>query len=164
MATRIEHRATFAHSLDDVFTAQTDERALRARLDRVGGERAELRDHEVTDRGVRYTLVQGIAADKLPSIVRSLRSGDIAVVRTHIWTRSGDRCTGRVTADVADLPGRITADTDLRPEGDGCVETTRGEVVVRVPLVGGKIEKFVAEQVTDLLEAETRAARQWLAQ
>ncbi|WP_197320518.1 DUF2505 domain-containing protein [Saccharomonospora sp. NB11] len=163
MATRIEHRATFSHSVADAYAAQTEADALRDRLRQVGGEQSELRDHEVTEHGARYTLVQGIPADKLPSIVRSLRSGDLSVRRRHVWTREGDRATGTVTVEVSDVPGRITADVELVPSGSGAVQTTRGEVSVRVPLVGGKIEKFVVDQVTQLLESEARATERWLA-
>ncbi|MGW9308762.1 DUF2505 domain-containing protein [Saccharomonospora azurea] len=165
MATRIEHRATFAHSVADAYAAQTDAEALRARLRQVGGERSELRDHEVTEHGARYTLVQGIPADKLPSLIRTLRSGDLSAQRRHVWTREGDsdRATGTITVEVADIPGRITADVELAPGGTGSVQTTRGEVSVPVPLVGGKIERFVVDQVTQLLESEARATEQWLA-
>ncbi|EIE97266.1 DUF2505 domain-containing protein [Saccharomonospora glauca] len=163
MATRIEHRATFPHSAADTYAAQTEERALRARLARIGGDRAELRDHETSEHGARYTLLQGIPADKLPSLVRTLRSGDLTVRREHVWTRQGDRYTGTITVAVADVPGRITADVELVPSGDGCVQTTRGEVSVRIPFVGGKIENFVAEQVTQLLDTEALATKQWLA-
>jgi hypothetical protein len=163
MATRIEHRATFAHDTADVYAAQTDEQALRARLERLGGKHAELREHVVTESGVRYTLSQGIAADKLPSLVRSLHSGDLIVRREHVWTDLGDRYTGTIAVAVSDVPGRITADVELAPSADGCTQLTRGEVAVRIPFVGGKIESFVVDQVTRLLETETDFTKQWLA-
>ncbi|WP_298176688.1 DUF2505 domain-containing protein [Saccharomonospora sp.] len=163
MATRIEHRATFAHDVADVYDAQTGERALRARLEQIGGAHAELRGHEVTEHGARYTLIQGIAADKLPSLVRNLHSGDLIVRREHVWTVLGDRRTGTITVGVSDVPGRITADVELSSNAEGCVQTTRGEVAVRIPLIGGRIESFVADQVTRLLELEAHFTTQWLA-
>ncbi|CAM2880820.1 DUF2505 domain-containing protein [Saccharomonospora xinjiangensis] len=163
MATRIDHRATFTSGAEDAYAAQTEEQALLARLELVGGEHAELRDHQVTEHGARYTLLQAVPSDKLPSLVRTLRSGDLTVRRTHVWNREGDRFTGTVTVEVADIPGRITADVELAPSGAGSVQTTRGEVSVRVPFVGGKIESFVVDQVTRLLESEARATEQWLA-
>ena len=39
----------------------------------------------------------------------------------------------------------------------------RGSVDVRVPLVGGKIESFIATQLVDLLIAEQRFTTAWLA-
>jgi hypothetical protein len=36
------------------------------------------------------------------------------------------------------------------------------DVTVRVPLIGGKIEEIVADQVRRLLEAETQFTVRWL--
>lgn len=163
MATRIEHRATFPHSAADTFAAQTDERALWTRLRQVGGKNAQLRDHAVTPEGARYTLVQGIGSETVPALVRTIHSGDLAVRRHYVWHAADDRYTGTVTVDVADLPGRLAAEVDITPTDTGCVQRTHGEVSVRVPLVGGKIERVVVEQVTALLAREAELTEQWLA-
>ena len=42
------------------------------------------------------------------------------------------------------------------------VQVTRGEVTVRIPLVGGKLEGVIAEQVTTLLEREAEFTTSWL--
>ena len=39
----------------------------------------------------------------------------------------------------------------------------RADVVVRVPLLGGKIEAVIADQVQQLLAAETAFTLEWLA-
>ncbi|WP_007024393.1 DUF2505 domain-containing protein [Saccharomonospora iraqiensis] len=164
MATPIEHRARYVHGTDEVFAAHTDERALRARLARTGGPHAELPTHETTADGVRYTLVQGIDAAKLPGAVRRVHRGDLVVHREHSWTDHGTgRYTGTVAVHVADLPGRLTADTEITSEGEHSVVCTRGSVAVRLPLVGGRLENVVAEQVTRLLDAEAEFTVQWLA-
>src|SRR5690606_40560648 len=123
--------ATFAHDTADVYAAQTDEQALRARLERLGGKHAELREHVVTESGVRYTLSQGIAADKLPSLVRSLHSGDLIVRREHVWTDLGDRDTGTIAAAVSDVPGRLTADAQPAPRTHGGTHRPRGGIAAR---------------------------------
>ncbi|WP_019819014.1 DUF2505 domain-containing protein [Saccharomonospora saliphila] len=167
MATPIEHRATFAHAPAEVFAAETDPRALRARLDRLGGTHTELSAHAETDDGVRYTLVQGVPADRLPAAVRKLHSGDLLVRREYTWTvggaEEGEAYSGSVVVHVGELPGRISARTGVTRSGDESVLWTRGEVVVRIPLVGGKIESFVAEQIRALLAREADLTAQWLA-
>ncbi|HET6501650.1 MAG TPA: DUF2505 family protein, partial [Amycolatopsis sp.] len=40
---------------------------------------------------------------------------------------------------------------------------TSGEVRIRIPLVGGKVEGFVADQVTNLLQGEAEFTARWLA-
>ncbi|WP_019811670.1 DUF2505 domain-containing protein [Saccharomonospora halophila] len=164
MATPIEHRARYVHGTDEVFAAQTDERALRARLAHAGGSHAGIPTHETTADGIRYTLVQGIDTAKLPGAVRRVHRGDLVVHREHTWTDHGTgRYTGTVAVHVADLPGRLTADTEITAEGEHSVVRTRGSVAVRLPLVGGTLENMVAEQVTRLLDAEAEFTVRWLA-
>ncbi|MEU3273843.1 DUF2505 domain-containing protein [Saccharomonospora sp. NPDC006951] len=163
MASRIEHRATFSSGVADVFAAQSSEQALRARLAEIGGTNARLEEHTVTDDGVRYVLLQGVAADKLPQAVRALHKGDLAVRREQRWRRSGEGYTGTTEVGVSGIPGDITATTELTPDGSGTAELTKGEVKVRIPIVGGRLEGFIAEQVTNLLRSEADFTAKWLA-
>jgi hypothetical protein len=164
MASRIEHHAEFSQGVDEVFAAQTSEPALRARLAEVGGENAALLDYTPTADGVRFTLRQGVAADKLPSIVRTLRSGDLAVDRQENWTRAGEGYAGTAKATVSGVPGEINVRTELSAEGGKTVLRANGEVKIRIPLVGGKIEGFVADEITKLLKREVELSAQWLAE
>lgn len=163
MATRIEHRATFAHSVADVFAAQTDEGALRARLAEIGGKNARIREHETVTDGVRYTLLQRIDARQLPAVVRRIHQGDLTVQREHVWAPTGERYTGTVNVQVGGLPGQITARSELRPQDHGSVLHTRGEVTVGLLLIAGKLESVIAKQVTGLLEHEACFSAKWLA-
>ncbi|OLT48796.1 hypothetical protein BJF85_11855 [Saccharomonospora sp. CUA-673] len=161
MASRIEHRATFPASVADVVAAQSDEAALRARLAEIGGPDAALESHEVTGDGVRYTLRQAVPVDKLPSVAQKFVSGDLVVRREH--TVSGT--SGDIRAEVQGVPAEITATVSFTENpGDpaAAVQVTRGEVTVRIPLVGGKLEGVIAEQVTTLLEREAEFTTSWL--
>ncbi|MBK1784223.1 DUF2505 domain-containing protein [Prauserella cavernicola] len=163
MPSRIEHRATFPHSVADVFAAQSGEDALRARLAEIGGTNATLEDHTVTADGVRYTLLQGVPADKLPQAVRKIHKGDLVVRREHTWSGSGERYTGTIKAQVSGVPGDITARVELTGDAEHSSQVTRGEATVRIPLIGGRIEGLIAEQVTGLLDSEAKFTAKWLA-
>ncbi|SFK82349.1 Protein of unknown function [Amycolatopsis sacchari] len=162
MASRIEHHAEFSQGVDEVYAAQTSEPALRARLAEIGGQNAALLDYAPTADGVRFTLRQGVAADKLPSIVRNLHSGDLAVDRQETWTRSGGSYTGTARGTVSGVPGEINVRTEIGAEGGKTVLRATGEVKIRIPLVGGKLEGFVADQITKLLRREVELSAQWL--
>jgi len=164
MASRIEHRAEFAHSVSDVYAAMTDEAALRARLADIGGDNSALLDYAPGADGVRIHLRQGVGADKLPSAVRNLHRGDLFVDRRETWRIAGEIRTGLAEATVSGIPGEIKARTELRAEGGKTVLHTTGEVKIRIPLVGGKLEGFVAEQITKLLAREAEYSAQWLAE
>ncbi|RZQ64320.1 DUF2505 domain-containing protein [Amycolatopsis suaedae] len=164
MASRIDHRAQFDRPVADVFQALSEDTVLRARLDLLGGKHGALPEHSKDDNGVRYKLVQGIGAEQLPQAVRTLHSGDLIVHREQQWTRSGEGYAGTATAHVNGVPGEITARTELVSDGEGSVLRTIGEVKVRIPLFGAKLESVIAEQVTKLLEAEAQFTRRWLSE
>ncbi|MGW7539461.1 DUF2505 domain-containing protein [Amycolatopsis sp. NPDC054798] len=164
MGSRIEHRGEFDGSLADVFAAVAGEEALRARLAALGGDDAKLLTYTAESDAVRYELQHGIKAAKLPQAVRALHKGDIIVHRTQTWKRSGDEYAGRSDVGVGGVPGEIGASTYLTPKDSKILLRTTGEVVVRIPLFGGRIEEFVSEQVVNLLRQEDEFTAQWLAE
>lgn len=155
MASRIEHRTEFDHPLEQVLSAMTDENALKEQLEQIGGHDAALLAHATSPTGVSYTLRQGVPADKLPGPVRSLHSGDLMVQREQSWEHiDADVATGIAHAHVSGVPGDIKATTELKAQGDKTVWLVTGEVKVRIPLIGGKIERTIAEQVVRLMARE----------
>jgi hypothetical protein len=164
MGTRIEHRAEFAADVASTYAAVAGEAALRARLEQLGGHDAALLSYEASDAGLRYQLRQGISADKLPQAVRTLHKGDLLVTRTQVWRPSGAEYQGNASVEVGGVPGEIVARTALLADGAKTVLRTSGEVTVRIPLFGGKLESVIAEQVTKLLEREAEFSAKWLAQ
>ncbi|MEC3975369.1 DUF2505 domain-containing protein [Amycolatopsis sp. H20-H5] len=164
MASRIEHRAEFSADVATVLAAVSGETALRARLEQLGGHAAKLLEHVPADDGVQYKLQQGISADRLPQAVRTLHKGDLIVEREQIWKASGTEYIGVATAVVNGVPGEITSKTKLSEEGGQTVLRTSGEVKVRIPLFGAKLESVIAEQVTKLLEREAEFTAKWLAE
>ncbi|EMD24421.1 DUF2505 domain-containing protein [Amycolatopsis azurea] len=164
MASRIEHRSAFSADLATTFDAVAGEPALRARLEQIGGDDAELLEYVPDGDGVRYKLRQGISSDKLPSAVRTLHRGDLIVEREQTWKATGAGYTGTATASVSGVPGEITAKTSLTDEGERTTLVNSGTVKVRIPFVGGKLETVIAEQVTKLLEREAEFVAKWLAE
>ncbi|WP_037319317.1 DUF2505 domain-containing protein [Amycolatopsis orientalis] len=164
MASRIEHRTTFSADLASAWDAVASEAALRARLEQIGGDDAELLEYVPAEDGVRYKLRQGISSDKLPSAVRTLHRGDLVVEREQIWRAGGTGYTGGATASVQGVPGEITAKTSLTGDGEQTTLVNSGEVKVRIPFVGGKLENVIAEQVVKLLEREAEFVAKWLAE
>jgi hypothetical protein len=57
----------------------------------------------------------------------------------------------------------MSGDYIVTPLGDRCRREFKGEVKVSVPLLGGKIEKFMMEQLRDAYEVAARVTRQWIA-
>lgn len=160
MPSRFEHRASFPAPVDTVYSTLVDEAFLSARLRDIGGKAAALLEHVTSDDGATIRLRQGVDAQRLPGAVRSILSGDLVVEREERWR--GHESTGRAT--ISGVPAEIRSQGRLVSRGDGTELVTSAEVKVSIPLIGGKIEKVVAEQVTKLLAAEAEYAEKWLAE
>ncbi|WP_433800567.1 DUF2505 domain-containing protein [Actinomycetospora sp. CA-084318] len=154
MARPIEHDASFPHPPDAVVGALTDDAFLNARLAELGGKDAALVSHD----GGRIVLRQGVPVEFLPSVVRRFTGDDLVLDRTETWHGS----SADVQVDVRGLPGSITGTQEVVGEGEGSRFTVRASTTVPVPMVGGKIEGVVAEQVSELLRWETEFLTRWL--
>lgn len=162
MARRIEHHTTSPHSAEAVFGAMVDETYLRDRLAEIGGDNAELLAYTSTPDQTTYQLKQGVPAEHLPSLAKSVLGGDLVIQRAETWTAAGH--TGTVEVTISGVPGRLNGTFTLTPNGGaGSKLTLQGQVKVSIPLMGGKLEGMIAEQVIVLLNKESEFTAEWLA-
>ncbi|WP_173137973.1 DUF2505 domain-containing protein [Kibdelosporangium persicum] len=160
MPSRMEHRARFAAPAESVYAAVVDPAFLTDRLDALGGNNASVVNRTESAQATTFEVRQGLAAEHLPSAVRTLLKGDLVVHRTETWRPDG---TGTVKAAVQGVPGEIDGTMRLSDVDGGAEWVTSLTVKVSIPLVGGKIEKSIGDQVLKLLASEAAFTEKWLA-
>ncbi|MCU1599665.1 MAG: hypothetical protein JWO22_374 [Frankiales bacterium] len=109
-------------------------------------------------------LVMSRRSEPLPGFISKLAPSDVRIITTDSWGPSigGVRsCTW--TAEIPGTPVRIRGTQTIEPVGDGTRHTASAEVTVQVPLVGGKIESFICEQIQRIAHAEEEVVRAVLA-
>lgn len=166
MSRQSDYRSTSTFPADEVYATMVDPDYLRTRLTQIGGPGAALLDHTTDAHGARFTVRQGLDAEVLPSVVRNFVGGDVLIERTETWTRrdAGDYA-GEAQVTIKGAPASAVGGMRLRDlDSEGSELQVRTTVTVQVPLIGGKIETVVAEQVRSLLDAETKFTLRWLAQ
>ncbi|MEV0049748.1 DUF2505 domain-containing protein [Saccharopolyspora shandongensis] len=169
MARRIEHRSTSEWPAARVYEALIDKDYLTDRLAEIGGASAALVQHVDTENGARFQLRQGVHADSLPSVARTVVGGDLTIDRSESWRREEDgHYTGEIAAEIAGAPCSITGSMWLRdlvePAGAAVSEfVVSGSVRVNVPFLGGKLEDLIVDQVQKLLSDEEHFTTEWLA-
>lgn len=164
MSRQIDYRSSSHHSADDVAAVMLDEEYLRARLTQLGGPGAKLLAHEATDPGGQYTIRHGVDQAALPSVVSSLVSGNLVIQRTESLRREAPgRWAGDVDVAIPGTPASAVGSIRLHDTGSGSELHVQADVTVKVPFLGGKIEAVIAEQVQQLLAAETAFTLEWLA-
>jgi hypothetical protein len=163
MATSLEHRSTFAVTADIVFQTLVDKAFLTERLNDIGGKNAALLDHSHDGDRVTFRMRQGVDASRLPGAVRSMLSGDLVVEREERWQADGDAYAGTSRVAITGVPGEIQGRQRIAGTDAGATLVITAQVRVNIPLIGGKLEDVVAEQVGKLLATEGEYAEKWLA-
>jgi hypothetical protein len=163
MSRPIDYRCTYPTDVGRTFATLADPVYLRARLAEVGGPDAELLEHTRDGDEVRYRLRFALPRAVLPALVQSLVGDQLLIERTESLRPDGDGYRGDVDVAVPGAPVRASGGMALRPAATGSEFTVHTDVVVRVPLIGGRIEESVAENVRQLLKLESEFTRKWLA-
>ncbi|MGI9003255.1 MAG: DUF2505 domain-containing protein [Pseudonocardia sp.] len=166
MARSIDYRSTSPFPADEVYATMVDPEYLRARLSAMGGPGADLLEHTADEQGARYRLKHGVSARNLPPIATSMVRGDLVIERTESLTRDASgQYSGKVAVAIRGMPASAVGRMRLADQdGSGSEFAVRANVTVKVPLIGGKIEDVVADQVRNLLAAEMAFTLQWIEQ
>jgi hypothetical protein len=158
-----------------MFETLIDLEYLQARLARLGGKGAALLKLVVAEGSsveqAEYTLRQGVGREDLPIAIQKVLPGDLVIERTETWRRTGPGSYhGTVAARVPGATGKITGTLRLVDLADvgagrpGSELAMDGSAEVQIPLIGGKIEAMIAEQVQRLIDRENRFTLDWLGQ
>ena len=123
-------------------------------------ERQKVIRGSATIDGDSVTIEQVRSGDDIPSFARSFVGDEILIVQTESWT-SPTSADMRLT--IPGKPGEAVGTLELVESGGTTTETVELDISVKIPLVGGKIEKLIAGIVGSALDVEQRVGREWLA-
>lgn len=160
MKLHLEH--TFPGTRALYWEASRDD-GLDAQMASAGSSRREILSR--TESGGVVTLVQRFHIDaELPATVRTLLGSDtLSYDQTSVIDEANDRIRWSVVPPVQ--KDRVTAEgtVTLRDGPGGVVRVIDGEVSVRVPFVGGKIEAAIVKAIEDGYTKAADIQRAWMA-
>jgi len=118
-------------------------------------------DVELDRDGDGFTLVidQLQKTDDLPGFARTFAGDSTQAVQRETWDGPGG---GTLEIEAPGKPTRISGSIRLEPAGAGTTEVVELEIKVKVPLIGGKLEKLMAEKVQAGMDLEHEVGRAWL--
>ncbi|WOP17874.1 DUF2505 domain-containing protein [Raineyella sp. LH-20] len=154
---QISATALFPADPARVFAMQID-RAFLEEVCRIGGAVR----YEVEANGHRTRMSRSMPA---PELARKFVGDTITVVETYLWgdaSADGTR-TADLVVDVPGTPGRMTGAAVLSPALGGSQIVVSGDLVVKLPLVGRKLEQAAAPALTAGIEVQETVARRYLA-
>ncbi len=102
--------------------------------------------------------------EKAPAFARKLVKEEMTVVHEVWWHKQGAEKKGGFKGELPGMSGGIEADLTMCSGADGLAEIRiEGRVKVGVPLIGGRLEGFMAGIASDKFREDIEATRQYLA-
>jgi hypothetical protein len=100
----------------------------------------------------------------VPEPIKSLVGEHIEIVQTETWSTAADGGARHAEIDVriARQPASMTGTMTLEPHGSGTRQTVVGDVRVKIPLLGRRLEPEIAKAIRAALDKEGECARAYL--
>jgi hypothetical protein len=152
-------------SVEHVHSTFSDEKYWLARLAAFGGDTTLDSFFVDADGTVSVTTTQDLRHDALPAIVAKLYRGDLNILRNETWEPiGGRRVSGEISVDAVGAPGSGRGAALLGPLRTGSRLKLTATEEFRVPLIGGRIERYIAGQFASGISEVQRFTTMWIAE
>ena len=141
------------HTIEQVYGLLTDPEFIEKRSLALGDLSCECQAKDEGDTKI-VTSTRTVKRD-LPGFLSKIFPSEQEVKMVERWTSDGDggwNCKQEVA--MTGQPVSIKSDLELFPTGSGCCLRFKAKAKVSVPLIGGKAEKFVVEQMNEGVEKD----------
>jgi hypothetical protein len=120
------------------------------------------------DGTVSVRVTQHVGRQLLPGPVAKLIPGELKVVHAETWKPVGDRqVRGQVRVSASPGLGSGGAEACLEPVGNGSQGSQLRcavKVQVKIPLLGGRLEKTIGHGLAESIPAMQRFTAKWIAE
>jgi hypothetical protein len=148
VATSFSASITFPTDAASAYALLTDPAYVEDVARGTGGHDPEISVHPTDDGGATVASTRDLPA-QVPSYAKPLVGDTLTIAETRVFgpqAEDGSR-DGTLEVGFPGAPLHITGTLRLAPDGDGSTIEVHAQVRASVPLVGGKVERFAAEQM-----------------
>lgn len=152
----------FDHDVESIFKLLTDPQFIVDRCLALGELDA---DCEVVDKGetTEIKLARKVRRD-FPSFLSRLFDPVQTMQMIERWKPDSEGgWKGKITIDIDGQPVTIGANFELYPTDDGCCYSIEHWAKAKIPLIGGRVEKYILGQMVEGNTAELDYLRDHLA-
>lgn len=135
--------------------------------DRLAGDAASSLDSLIVgaDGAVEVQLTQYLGRQLLPGLVAKTVSGDLKLSYFETWRAVGDgRVRGEVKVSASGGFGSSRAENWLAPSGNASQLRSAVKVEVKIPLLGGQLEKAIGAGLAKSIPATLCYTTTWIAE
>jgi hypothetical protein len=108
-------------------------------------------------------LISRVMPADVPDFAKALVGPEIEILQTERWppSSSGVRVAD-LRMEIPGKPGQLVGTVTLRPDGAGTTEIIAGELKVKIPFLGGKLEAEIAKGLREGIRLEGKVGAGWL--
>jgi Protein of unknown function (DUF2505) len=163
MARSFDLLAESPASVEQVHSTFKDEKYWLERLAAFGGIGTLESLIVGPDDTVAVTISQDLRHDLLPGLLARVYRADLAVLHKETWIPiNGGQVRGEISFSARGAPGSGIGKALLAPVQNGSRLKFNARVEIKVPLVGGTIERFVGGHVVKGIAATHRFTTDWI--
>lgn len=161
MATRINLEHKLAKSPDEVMKMYSDRAFFEKKYAATGCTNIEVLDFKTSAKGFSITVRYDAQSDApVPEFAKKFMGSTVNVTQTDSWDVATK--SGKIVTDIKGAPVKVTADMKLEAAGKGSVNRMVWTLSCGIPLVGGKLESILAEDVKIKSARDEKASQKLL--
>lgn len=161
----IEAEKLIPHNAEDILNAYASREFHEHLAAKVGSELKSFEVSGSSEAGYEIVTQQAMSVDRLPDIAKRVFKGTMNVTVTDSWgpaDASGSR-RADTRVDVASAPVKGLASQNLHARGESeTLATVRGEVDVKIPLIGNKVKSAAEPYIAKFIELQTKEVSKFI--
>jgi hypothetical protein len=150
-------------TVEQIYSAFGDQQYWLARLAAYGGDTMTLDSLVVDDGGVAVATTQDLGHDLLPGPLAKVFPGNLKVLREEAWQLVDCEVRGETCITAFGAPASGAGTAVLAPTEQGTRLRFTGTVEIRIPLIGGTIEKLIRSQLAVEIPVVMQFTTTWIA-
>jgi hypothetical protein len=158
VSTRLRHDLTYDAPADAV-TAMLADQAFREEVcDFIGVTRKSVVIEQVGE-GMHVTIDQWQPTGRVQPFAKKFVGEEVNIVQREIWTTP---LLGDIAVTIPGKPGNMNGTARISEAHGVTTESIDMSVKVGIPLIGGKVEDYIAGLLLKALKAENTVGRDYL--
>lgn len=161
----LEAEKVIPHHAEEILKAYASKDFHEHLAAKVGSELKSFEVSGTSAQGYEIVTKQAMSVDRLPDIAKRLFKGTMNVTVTDSWgppDASGSRRSD-TRVEVAGAPVKGLASQNLHARGESeTLATVRGEVEVKIPLIGNKVKSAAEPYIAKFIELQTKEVSKFI--
>lgn len=162
MSTTVEASHEYEYPIETVIDAFRNPDFYLDKFEGVGARNVEVLASS-DDEGIFAIETRREVPLEVPAALQTFLGSWTTVIQNEEWIEGEDgEYLNEIAINSEGVPAVITGSMTLVPTDDGCVNEIVMDIDCGIPLIGRKLERFVADNTEEQLEAEYEFVQEYL--